>query len=197
MIAPLNDQVFQAPAIIGLKADAKDDDGAISKVEFYVDGNLLETEYSYPYTYLWRDVQPGTYTITAKATDNSGSVTTSQDVMITVTGGGSTIAASKPVSVNSPTLSKTITSKADLSNALLSLRLSPNPVHNTLHVSINGQQNKTSELYILSASGVVIKNIHSLNSTEVPLDISSLVNGVYFIKIISGDKVMYKRFVKL
>ena len=67
----------------------------------------------------------------------------------------------------------------------------------TLHLTINGQQNKTSELYILSASGIVIKNIHSVTSTEVPLDISSLVNGVYFIKVISGDKVMYRQFVKL
>ena len=197
IITPINNQVFQAPVIIGLKADAKDNDGAISKVEFYVDGNLLTTEYSYPYRYLWRDVQPSIYTITAKAIDNSGAVTTSQDVTISVIGAGETIVTSKSNTADTVTASKANLVKANLSNELLELKLSPNPVHKILYITINGQKNKPAELYLISASGVAIKNVHSLTSNEVSLDVSSLVNGVYFIKVINGGKVMYKQFVKL
>ncbi|HEX8279358.1 MAG TPA: T9SS type A sorting domain-containing protein [Segetibacter sp.] len=38
-----------------------------------------------------------------------------------------------------------------------------------------------------------------LNASDkvVQVDVSSLVSGVYTIKVMSGDKVMYKQFVKL
>jgi hypothetical protein len=199
IITPSDFQVFEMPANIPLNADAKDDDGYITRVDFYLDGNLIATEYSYPYSIVWKYVNlgVGSYTLVAKATDNSGAVTTSQGITIQLVEPGETVPISKVSSANNQALSKVITNESLFSNEPLSLKLSPNPAHNMLHISISRQQNKKSELYILSASGVVIKNLHSLTSSEVPIDIASLVNGVYFIKVISGDKVMYKRFVKL
>ena len=166
-------------------------------MQFYVNGNLAATEHQYPFTYLWKDVQAGTYTITAKATDNSGAVTTSQEVMITVADANNTITASKPVYANALKVAKVVTNKADIAAASLSLKLSPNPVHNMLQVSINGLQNKSSELYLLSSAGVVLKNIHSITLSQISFDTSSLISGVYFIKIVSGNEVMYREFVKM
>src|SRR5690606_29794683 len=43
---------------------------------------------SSPYTYSWSQVPEGSYTITAKAYDNSGNSTISETVSVTVTGSG-------------------------------------------------------------------------------------------------------------
>ena len=59
------------------------------------------------------------------------------------------------------------------------------------------QQNKQTTISVLSASGAVMKTVNSNNTIKVvQLDVSSLVSGVYIVKVISGDKVIYKRFVK-
>ena len=83
-------------------------------------------------------------------------------------------------------------------NGALSMSLSPNPVSKSLHISAIGlQQNKQTTISVLSASGAVMKTVNSNNTIKVlQLDVSSLVSGVYIVKVISGDKVMYKRFVK-
>jgi hypothetical protein len=44
----------------------------------------LHTEDVYPYGFLWIDVPVGTYTLTAKAFDNSGNVTTSNSIKVSV-----------------------------------------------------------------------------------------------------------------
>ncbi len=66
-----------APATVTLSATAADSDGSILKVEFFNGGTLLATITSAPYTYNWTSVQAGTYSITAKATDNNNASTTS------------------------------------------------------------------------------------------------------------------------
>ncbi len=83
--APLDGSTFTAPASISITANAADVDGTISNVQFYNGTTLLGTDASSPYSYTWNGVAAGTYSITAKATDNSGAVTTSSLVSITVT----------------------------------------------------------------------------------------------------------------
>ncbi len=84
-------------------------------------------------------------------------------------------------------------------NGALSLKLSPVPARSTLQIFTKGLQlNKPSTISVISASGVVLKTIQPNGSNKVvQLDVSSWVNGVYTIKVISGDKVMSKQFLKL
>jgi len=86
LTAPSNNATYTAPASVALTANAADADGTISKVEFYNGTALLNSDASAPYSYSWTGVAAGTYTITAKATDNSGAVTTSSSVSIIVNG---------------------------------------------------------------------------------------------------------------
>ncbi len=94
--SPANNTIFSPPASITINATAADPDGTISKVDFYKGTTLLGTDNTSPYSYSWKNVAAGTYSITAKATDNGSLATTSQAVTIIVN-------APPTVSVTSPT----------------------------------------------------------------------------------------------
>ncbi|HWZ21869.1 MAG TPA: glycosyl hydrolase family 18 protein [Cytophagaceae bacterium] len=70
---------------IKITANALDSDGSILKVEFYAGTFKIGELFSAPYTMNWVGAGPGTYNLTAVATDNVGASTTSSAVSITVT----------------------------------------------------------------------------------------------------------------
>jgi hypothetical protein len=82
--SPADGAAFAAPATIAIEADASDGDGTVAKVEFYQGATKLDEDTSSPYTHTWSNVAAGTYSLTAKATDNLGGTTTSAAVEITV-----------------------------------------------------------------------------------------------------------------
>lgn len=84
LTAPAANSVFTAPATIVLTASASDPDGTVAKVEFYQGTTRLATLTAPPYTYTWSNVAGGTYSLTAKATDNLGAVKTSAAVPVVV-----------------------------------------------------------------------------------------------------------------
>ena len=185
IIKPVNNRSFAAPGYIHLEAAASDTDGRITNVKFYNGTTLLRTEYVFPYTYHWENVPVGTYTITAVATDNWGAHTTSAPVTIRVKSMNTMMVSGKPVN------NKTVINDA------VSLKLSPNPATNLVNIYTNGlPQNKPATISIISVSGNVLKTMQSNNSTT-QLDVSSLVSGVYTIKIVSGGSIVYKQFVKM
>ncbi|WP_143741216.1 DUF4082 domain-containing protein [Pontibacter ramchanderi] len=89
MTAPANNATFTAPATITLTADASDTDGTVSKVEFFNGTNKLgeDTDGGNGWSFDWDEVPAGSYTLTARTTDDQDAVTTSSAVTITVTGG--------------------------------------------------------------------------------------------------------------
>lgn len=86
MTSPSNGQSFTAPASVDLAATASDNDGSVTKVEFFNASNKLGEDLTAPYTFTWSGVPAGNYQITARATDNEGLVASSS-VNITVTDG--------------------------------------------------------------------------------------------------------------
>jgi hypothetical protein len=87
LTAPANGASYTAPATITITATASDvAPGTVTSVAFYNGNTLLSTDTSSPYSYTWTNVSAGTYSITARATDNQGA-TASASVNITVTGG--------------------------------------------------------------------------------------------------------------
>ena len=67
-----------------ISANAADTDGQVVRVDFLSNGQLLASDTSAPYSFLWTNVAAGVYTVTARATDNSGASTTSTGVFVTV-----------------------------------------------------------------------------------------------------------------
>ena len=79
LTVPTANQVFTLPTTIVLKATASDSDGTISKVEFFRGGTTLVgagTLSSGVYSFSWTSATAGSYSITAKATDNAGGTKT-------------------------------------------------------------------------------------------------------------------------
>ena len=110
--SPANNASFKAPATITLAATAKDSDGKIAKLEFFEGANLLATVTVRPYTFIWTNVQPGSYTLFAKATDNRGLTTTSNAVNITVTSGAAQLFYIYTDQLNTPRVITDQTNKA-------------------------------------------------------------------------------------
>ncbi|MBW1295585.1 carbohydrate-binding protein [Aquimarina litoralis] len=82
--SPTNGASYDIGQTIPLVASASDSDGSIAKVEFYINNNLEATEQIAPYETSTIINNPGSYTITAKATDNNGATKTSSPITITV-----------------------------------------------------------------------------------------------------------------
>ena len=96
LTTPANGAYYTAPATIALAATAADSDGTIAKVEFFRGKKLIGASTAAPYGVTWSDVPAGNYSLTAKATDNGGAVTTSQAVPITVTAPNNNVLISSP-----------------------------------------------------------------------------------------------------
>ena len=83
--SPTVNRRFDDVTAITVNASAFDADGAVVRVEFYADGNLIGTSTSNPFAILWTGMaQNHTYILTAKAIDDRGAVTVSAPVTITV-----------------------------------------------------------------------------------------------------------------
>jgi len=83
--SPESGSTFYEPDnTITIVADPFDADGSISKVEFYSGETEIGEKTSYPWSFQWRDVPVGSYTIWARATDNEGASSQSLKVYITI-----------------------------------------------------------------------------------------------------------------
>jgi plastocyanin len=82
LTAPASGATFLTTDSITFSATASDN-GSVTKVEFFSDGNLVGTDTVSPYSVL-ATLTAGSHSITAKATDNAGAATTSAAVTITV-----------------------------------------------------------------------------------------------------------------
>ncbi|MEV4744868.1 glycoside hydrolase family 48 protein [Streptosporangium sp. NPDC049248] len=100
--APAAGATFAAPATVPITADAADSDGTVSKVEFLNGSTVLSTDTTAPYAFNWTNVAAGSYSLTARATDNAGAVTTSTPVGITVTADSAAAVLATPSTIAVP-----------------------------------------------------------------------------------------------
>ncbi|WP_407700216.1 glycoside hydrolase family 6 protein [Steroidobacter agaridevorans] len=70
LTSPTGGQTFPAGSTVTLAANASDPGGAVSRVEFRVDGNLVNTDTSSPYSFNVSGLASGSHTAQATAFDN-------------------------------------------------------------------------------------------------------------------------------
>ena len=73
---PANGAIVSEGANVIINATATETGGTITKVEFYEDTTKIGQVNAAPYNFTWVGPEPGLYTITAKATDNVGTINT-------------------------------------------------------------------------------------------------------------------------
>ncbi len=197
---------YSAPASIRLTADANDSDGTIRKVEFYNGTTLLATERYIPYSWDWKDVTAGNYTITVKAYDNNGSATISTPVAITIS---STTVAGSSNSLSLAGSTRSVSNDLALvrdgqkhsaknKSKVISLKVGPNPTSNILFVSADGfENNKQLRISVLSMSGTQLKTlVANTDNQSTQINVSSLTAGIYIVKAAVDGTVIYKQFEK-
>ncbi|MEJ7806259.1 MAG: Ig-like domain-containing protein, partial [Telluria sp.] len=81
---PVGTDTFVAPAAVTFNAAATDNDGRITKVDFYKGSTFLGTDTTAPYSFTWLDAPAGNHSLTARAFDDKGAITTSAAVVVTV-----------------------------------------------------------------------------------------------------------------
>ena len=84
--SPFDGQTFYVDDTIKLSADAIDENGSITKVEFHVNGNLVGQDDTEPYATNWIPTNEGSYKIQTKAYNaNNNSVSSNEITINTVT----------------------------------------------------------------------------------------------------------------
>jgi hypothetical protein len=81
--APANGAIVAEGDNVYIQAKAQEVGDTIAKVDFYADTTKIGEVAAVPYNFTWANPDPGSYTITVKATDNQGTVG-SASVSITV-----------------------------------------------------------------------------------------------------------------
>src|SRR5581483_8228991 len=74
------------PGTVTVNATASDADGTIAQVAFYAGSTLLGVDTAAPYSLPWTGAAIGDYTLTARALDSAGGVTTSAPILVHVAG---------------------------------------------------------------------------------------------------------------
>jgi YD repeat-containing protein len=105
---PTANTVVHSPVSVTITASASDTDGTVAKVEFFQNGTLLGEDTTAPYNYVWTNAPVGTFSLTARATDNRNATTTSGAVTLIVNNPPS-------VSINAPAPSSTFVAGSTIS----------------------------------------------------------------------------------
>lgn len=82
LTSPLDGAVFSVGEEITLAATATDEDGSIDRIHFKINDDFYRRDETSPYSQVFTPQNPGTYTLAARAFDNSGG---SSEVSISVT----------------------------------------------------------------------------------------------------------------
>jgi len=77
--------------------------------------------------------------------------------------------------------------------------LRPNPATNNLFIGINAKVDNDLHFEVVDATGrIMARNMQVINKgiNEIELDVSAYKPGIYFIKMLQGDTLLHKIFIK-
>lgn len=82
--SPVNGAKYTPGSVLTLQANSSDVDGAVSRVEFWQNGEKLGEDLDSPFTFIVNNLNSGPYIYAAKAFDNFGASSTSSPVAVIV-----------------------------------------------------------------------------------------------------------------
>src|SRR5688572_20585319 len=165
LTSPTANQAFAAGATVPLAATASDPGGAVARVEFRVDGTLVSTDTSSPYSFSATGLANGSHSVTATAVDNGTPAlsTTTAAVTFTVGGGGNT---APQVSLTSPSANQNFASGAAV--PLAATASDPGGAVARVEFRVDGTlvSSDTSSPYSFNVSGLA-NGSHTVTATAV------------------------------
>ncbi|WP_018612352.1 Ig-like domain-containing protein [Segetibacter koreensis] len=197
----VNATYYKAAATVNISANASDADGKITKVQFYNGTTLLHTELNAPYSWDWKNVRAGNYTITAVAIDDKGTATKSASATILVEAqtASRSLADTTQLTNNEHSLNLRSALAGKVENAVYNVKVFPNPAINKIQINVDGLQlnNQQAQLSITNLSGILIKKMPvALSGKTIEADVTSLSAGMYIVSIVSDNIMISKKFVK-
>ena len=84
ILTPANNASYTEPASISFTTAAADNDGTVTKVDFFAGRNLIGTSTTAPFSFDWTNVPAGNYNIAARITDNANLTTYSKLIRVIV-----------------------------------------------------------------------------------------------------------------
>jgi hypothetical protein len=171
---PQKGNKYENPSTITIDAVASDPDGTINKVEFYNGTVKLVELASVPYTYTWKDVKAGTYSIKAIATDNLNATTTSSQIEFEV---GASI-------------------KYDANMEIINLYPNPNDGHFSIEI-LKSLEDEKCHIVITDLGGKQVFNLPiEEEETLKHLDLSYIKSGIYIMMVIGRGILVTKKIIK-
>jgi len=172
--SPPNGSIYGTGTLIPITATASDSDGIVTNVDFFVNGTLVGSDATAPYSFNWTS-STGQALLTAVATDNNGGQTTSAVDTIDI-----------------------ITQIREFASAS-SVNLFPNPAQEQLTIVIKSSLPKTSGVYTIydnKGSVVLQKNIGNIVGEYTEnLDVTGFSAGLYLLHVMLNGDVTTSQFV--
>lgn len=84
LISPADGSRITPPNVIAYRVNTSDEDGTIAKVEFLSDSKVVGTATAAPFAFDWGGADAGRHDLTARATDDSGNVTETDPITVSV-----------------------------------------------------------------------------------------------------------------
>jgi hypothetical protein len=165
LTSPTASQTFASGAAVPLAATASDPGGAVARVEFRVDGTLVSTATTAPYTFSATGLAAGNHTVQATAFDNgSPALSTPTSAVSFTVGSGGTQNTPPAVSLTSPTASQTFASGAAV--PLAATASDPGGAVVRVEFRVDGTlvSTATTAPYTFSATGLTAGN-HTVQAT--------------------------------
>jgi aryl-phospho-beta-D-glucosidase BglC (GH1 family) len=165
LTSPTANQNFASGAAVPLAANASDPGGAVVRVEFRVDGNLVNSDTTSPYSFSATGLANGTHTVTATAVDNGNPAlsTVTPAVTFTVGGGGNT---APQVSLTTPTANQNFASGATVPLSATASDPGGAVVRVEFRVDGNLVNSDTTSPYSFNATGLA-NGTHTVTATAV------------------------------
>lgn len=167
--SPVQSASYTSPATITIDAAASDPDGSIIKVEFFQGNVKLGEKITSPYSFIWKEVPAGTYSLTAVAIDNGNSKTVSAAVSVNVIKSATVVNQLPVISISSPTKGSSFTSPA------------------TVNIDINATDPDGSITKVELFNGTV--KLEERTSAPYSFTLKDLPAGSYVLKAVATDNL--------
>ena len=164
MLVPASDTTVTGLPSIQLQASANDLNGNVTQVQFFTTNNtLIETDFDAPYECEWAVPYYGTFELKAVATDNYGSISTSETKMLTA-------------EIN----------EFSEPNKHSDVTIYPNPVKDILTINLDkniGRDKPLVVLYNIEQKVLMQQVVKASSDLKIRIDMNKFSSGTYILQV--------------